>query len=156
MKVNLAPQYYNCYAIITDMQPEHNQPIIGPENTQETTRHGGERVPILPSPEKGLELGPDKKVEQISEASAVVSDMSHVHAPAIDDAAITTVDSNMAADDSPAIAGDDDVIEREWVDRAKKIIQDTKGDPHQRTSKVNQLQKSYLRKRYGKELGVVE
>lgn len=57
------------------------------------------------------------------------------------------------ADDNPIIAGDDDLIEKEWVDKAKKIITDTKDDPYRREREVNKLQADYLRKRYGKELG---
>jgi Txe/YoeB family toxin of Txe-Axe toxin-antitoxin module len=56
-------------------------------------------------------------------------------------------------DDSPAVAGDEDVIEKEWVDKAKKIIQETKDDPYTRTTRVNELQKDYLKKRYNKDLG---
>ena len=33
-------------------------------------------------------------------------------------------------DDNPALAGDDDVIEKEWVDKAKQIIAETKDDPY--------------------------
>lgn len=61
------------------------------------------------------------------------------------------------ADDSttvgPTIAADDDLIEKEWVDKAKKIILDTKDDPYKREQEVSKLQADYLRKRYGKELG---
>lgn len=56
-------------------------------------------------------------------------------------------------DDNPALAGDDDLIEKEWVDKAKKIIVETKDDPYLREREVNKLQADYLRKRYGKELG---
>ncbi len=61
------------------------------------------------------------------------------------------------ADDStanPTIAADDDLIEKEWVDKAKRIIAETKDDPYKREQEVNKLQADYLRKRYGKELGV--
>lgn len=61
------------------------------------------------------------------------------------------------ADDStvgPTIANDDDLIEKEWVDKAKKIIADTQNDPYRREQEVNKLQIDYLRKRYGKELGI--
>jgi len=54
---------------------------------------------------------------------------------------------------SPSVAADDDLIEKEWVDKAKKIIQDTKNDPHAREQQVGKLQSDYLKKRYGKELG---
>jgi hypothetical protein len=60
------------------------------------------------------------------------------------------------ADDAvgPTIAGDDDLIEKEWVDKAKKIIVDTQNDPYRREQEINKLQTDYLRKRYGKELGI--
>ena len=45
------------------------------------------------------------------------------------------------------------VIEKEWVDKAKQIITETHDDPYQRSNRVNQLQKEYLKKRYGKDLG---
>lgn len=53
----------------------------------------------------------------------------------------------------PTIASDDDLIEKEWVDKAKKIISDTQNDPYRREQEVTKLQVDYLRKRYGKELG---
>jgi len=53
----------------------------------------------------------------------------------------------------PSIAADDDLIEKEWVDKAKKIITDTQNDPYRREQEINKLQIDYLRKRYGKELG---
>lgn len=62
----------------------------------------------------------------------------------------------LAPDDTPVLAGDDDLIEKEWVDKAKRIILDTKNDPYRREQEVNRLQADYLRKRYGKELGVAD
>ena len=56
-------------------------------------------------------------------------------------------------DNSPSVASDDDLIEKEWVDKAKQIISSTKDDPHAREQAVVQLQTDYLRKRYGKVLG---
>lgn len=54
---------------------------------------------------------------------------------------------------APAAAADEDLIEKEWVDRAKQIIEQTKDDPFRREQEVNKLQADYLRKRYGRELG---
>ena len=53
----------------------------------------------------------------------------------------------------PVLASDDDLIEKEWVDKAKKIITETQNDPYRREQEVTKLQIDYLRKRYGKELG---
>lgn len=56
----------------------------------------------------------------------------------------------------PDVAADDDLIEKEWVSKAKDIISQTTDDPHRREAAVSQLQREYLRKRYGKELGTSE
>lgn len=70
---------------------------------------------------------------------------------------VTTDDSTAsqpaATDDTPLVAGDDDLIEKEWVDKAKKVIADTRDDPHRRELEVKKLQVDYVRKRYGREIG---
>lgn len=55
-------------------------------------------------------------------------------------------------DTNPVIAGDDDVIEKEWVDKAKKIVNATREDPYRQEQEVSKLQADYLKKRYGKEV----
>lgn len=57
---------------------------------------------------------------------------------------------------NPAIADDVDVIEKEWVDRAKKIVSATREDPHQQEKEVSKLQADYLFKRYGKQVKLTE
>lgn len=69
---------------------------------------------------------------------------------------VSTVQDDSASSPSssnPLSASDDDVIEKEWVDKAKKIISDTKGDPYRREYEVGKLQADYIEKRYGKKLG---
>ena len=68
-----------------------------------------------------------------------------------DDDTATTV-----SDDMPIIAADEDLIEKEWVDRAKKIIAETKDDPYKREQEVKRLQIDYVKKRYGKSIGAVD
>lgn len=53
---------------------------------------------------------------------------------------------------NPAVAADEDLIEKEWVEKAKRVISETKHDPHAQERAVNQLQADYLNKRYGKVL----
>jgi len=53
---------------------------------------------------------------------------------------------------TPLTAKDDDLIEQEWVQKAKKIVANTKDDPYLQEQEVNKLQADYLQKRYGKEL----
>jgi hypothetical protein len=56
----------------------------------------------------------------------------------------------------PDVAADDDRIENQWVNKAKQIISETADDPRRRDQAIGQLQREYLKKRYGKELGVSE
>ncbi|HUC19898.1 MAG TPA: hypothetical protein VMR98_00165 [Candidatus Polarisedimenticolaceae bacterium] len=53
---------------------------------------------------------------------------------------------------NPIVANDTDVIEKEWVDQANKIIEQTKNDPYVEEEAVEALQVDYLKKRYGHEV----
>ena len=59
----------------------------------------------------------------------------------------------VADDDTPLVAADEDLIEREWVDKVKNIIALTKDNPYERNRVIAQLQADYLKKRYNKTLG---
>jgi hypothetical protein len=138
---------------MTDMQPQNTESQRGLEQQPVVTPQQ-ERVPVLPTPEGGIETGADRR-EQTAEAQAAAADASAVGTGAsVPPAVAPVVDPvTSATSDSPIVAGNEDVIEKEWVDKAKQIIASTKDDPHRRTEQVNQLQKDYLKKRYGKELG---
>lgn len=55
-----------------------------------------------------------------------------------------------AVNDNPLVAADEDLIEKEWVEKAKKVISETKNDPYAQEQAVSRLQADYLNKRYGK------
>lgn len=136
---------------MTDMQPENLSVPSGPELPPPQTNEGGERIPVLPTPEGGLGGG-FERVEQNAEASAAAANAAYQGAPLAPPPVVTTP-TVQQTNDSPAVAGDEDVIEKEWVDKAKKIIAETKDDPFGRSNRVNELQKDYLSKRYSKDLG---
>lgn len=58
----------------------------------------------------------------------------------------------LPANNNPLVAGDDDLIEKEWVDMAKKIIHETRSDPYAQEKEVSKLQADYIKKRYGKDV----
>lgn len=64
-------------------------------------------------------------------------------------ASITVSDDNA----NPLVAADEDLIEKEWVDKVKKVILDTKDDPYRREQEVKKVQIDYVKKRYGRDLG---
>lgn len=114
-----------------------------------------ERAPLPYTPEVGVEAGAER-AEVASEAAARQADGT----PVLPTPVLPTIvpqapvdDVAVVHDDAPLLAADEDLIEKEWVDKAKKIILETKDDPYAREAAVTRLQADYLRKRYGKELG---
>ena len=57
-------------------------------------------------------------------------------------------------DTNPTVAADEDLIEKEWVEKAKKVVSDTKHDPYLQGKEVSKLQADYLKKRYGKTVNL--
>lgn len=140
---------------MTDMQPENSRVPSGPEIVPTSAVPGGERIPVLPTPEGGIEAGAEH-FEQRAEASAAAADFAAPGMPAPQPTVIAVPVPVLPASDTPATAADEDVIEKEWVDKAKKIILETKDDPFGRSVRVNELQRDYLQKRYNKNLGASE
>jgi len=138
------------------MQPENSPGQNGPEQAPQPNTANGERIPVLPTPETGP-LDGGERFEQHAEARAAVADAAGVMGapiqPVMPPVAIPTTPIITSVNTGPAVAGDEDVIEKEWVDKAKKIIDETKDDPYARTNRVNELQQDYLHKRYNKDLG---
>lgn len=148
------------HAILLDMEPKFSSPEMNaptPERTPESFPNvpNPETTPEAPvrSPERET-AAPERAAEQSSSAQAALSaqpipvSLPTPVAPTADDQTTTT------SDDSPSVAADEDLIEKEWVDKAKQIIGSTDGDPARREKEISRLQADYLKKRYGKELGV--
>lgn len=57
---------------------------------------------------------------------------------------------------APAIADDGDVIEKEWVEKAKQIVERTRQDPYNQTRELHKFKAEYLQKRYNKTIEAVE
>lgn len=55
---------------------------------------------------------------------------------------------------SPEIAEDVDLIEKEWVEKAKHIVATTKDNPREQNVEIAKLKADYMKKRYNKDLEV--
>ncbi len=135
------------------MEPETSTPQRGPEQAPVQYGPGIERAPVLPTPERGIETGVESReraLEPVIEPS-VVALPTMLPTPVPGDEPVTA--TQVAVGNAPLAANDDDLIEKEWVERAKKIVADTREDPYLREQAVNQLQRDYLMKRYGREMG---
>jgi Rieske Fe-S protein len=61
-----------------------------------------------------------------------------------------TIDDFMT--DAPQIADDVDLIEKEWVNKTKDIVQRTKDDPYNQNRQIVRLRADYMKKRYNKDI----
>lgn len=136
------------------MEPETTAPKLGLEQAPIQYGPNVEHGPLQATPETGLETGADRK-EQVADAAAIVAGASIPMTTVLPVPVITADDASATAvvGDTPLTANDDDLIEKEWVDKAKKIVAETKDDPFRREAAVTQLQKDYQKKRYGRGLG---
>ena len=57
---------------------------------------------------------------------------------------------------TPQIADDSDLIEKEWVDKAKHIVEHTKHDPYRQNKEMTNMKADYLKKRYNKDIKLSE
>lgn len=137
------------------MKPESPLPSFNPELPPVQRGAGIERDSIVSTPEKDTKNGAER-YEQIADASAILADVSLttiLPAPVV---SATGVATNTTHGDNPVTARNDDLIEREWVVKAKKIVAETRDDPYRQEEAVNKLQIDYMKKRYGKELNVAD
>lgn len=136
------------------MEPKSPTPHFETENPAVSYETKVEAVPEQATPEFGqtVERG-GERVEQRSDSAIAQQAATPAVAPTLPTPVMPEPVVTPVADDLPLVAGDEDLIEKEWVDRAKQIIEQTKDDPFRREQEVNKLQADYLRKRYGRELG---
>lgn len=60
-------------------------------------------------------------------------------------APVASTASLQASDDS-------DLIEKEWVNKAKQIVERTRDDPHKQTEELTLVKVDYMKKRYNKTI----
>lgn len=137
------------------MEPKLPTPNGGLEMPSVDYGKNLEQTPSVYQPERAIEQSRERGGEQMPAGQGpalppvvVPEPVIPVGQPQVDDVATAGV-----VTDAPMVAADEDLIEKEWVDRAKKIITDTKDDPYLREQEMGKLQRDYLQKRYGKELG---
>ena len=118
---------------------------------------------LPPRPEMGpampAEASPERPAQQEQQPVSPVQNGPALPVPTVPEppaqGVVPVLNPVPLHNDNPTTAGDDDVIEKEWVDKAKKIVIQTKDDPYKQEQEVSKLQADYLKKRYGKEVKVV-
>lgn len=69
---------------------------------------------------------------------------------------VTTPAATGASNDDVMIADDADLIEKEWVNRAKAVVEQTKADPYAQNKALGKVKADYIKKRYNKDIRMSE
>lgn len=77
-------------------------------------------------------------------------------APSLQPVSQDTTQPQIHSSTGSLMADDADLIEKEWVNRAKAIVLQTKDDPHNQNREMNKVKADYLKKRYNKDLKISE
>ena len=143
------------------MEPQLPNPNFAPEQAP-----GEPKKPEQASSghSSGVEIQPAQPLEQLKSTEshernshAVVNSATNLASslPVVIPTADPVDDTTHALGQVAAItASNDDVIEKEWVNKSKKILKDTKGDPYRKEHEVSKLQADYLYKRFDKQVNV--
>lgn len=143
------------------MNPELPQVRNGAETAPQIpggVEYHPEVAPRSPETERPFEQVPGSVGETQPAEPPTILPPATSTIPAVPDPVDTPVLANPATDanGTPLIAGDEDLIEKEWVDKLKNIISLTKDDPYERARVIAQLQADYLKKRYNRTLGQMD
>ena len=78
--------------------------------------------------------------------------------PSLQQSTVHTMQNSqgVAASTNPVIANDNDLIEKEWVTKAKQIVAATREDPHEQNKEISRFKADYLKKRYNKDIKIEE
>lgn len=114
------------------MQPDNNQPPA-----QSPAANDGLPAPATSTPADQPITRPTP-----NDAASILT----ASAPLINNGSITGL--------APANADDTDLIEKEWVNKAKAIVMQTKDDPHTQSQQVTRFKADYLKKRYNKDIKI--
>ena len=137
------------------MEPKHNN------YSAETELPQPEEAVSQPLSEKTSAVAPEARGMQTPSTVSLAQQPTLAPAPApppkTQPASITsgTVQSDVVPE-ATMIADDADLIEKEWVMRAKAIVAHTKDDPYNQNREMTKVRADYLKKRYNKDLKVSE
>jgi hypothetical protein len=124
--------------------------------------HTSHELP-LPIPE-GMDLGGAQKQEAAHSAATPERRASQSLPPApVAQPPINAIAANPPSSvplstnvTNPTVADDNDLIEKEWVEKAKQIVATTKDDPYIQNKEMSRFKADYLKKRYNKDIKLDE
>ena len=134
------------------MNPSSNESIQLPPPVME------QAPPPSAQPESAqpvAEQGAPAAAERTPNAQASATPASAIPLPVPPIATTTTQKSDVSTTSNtsgPIITDDGDLIEKEWVNKAKHIVERTRDDPYKQSEELTVVKADYMKKRYDKTI----
>ncbi|MEI9913636.1 MAG: hypothetical protein WDN66_01340 [Candidatus Saccharibacteria bacterium] len=125
----------------SEAQKGYDLPPIVSEAGTEASSTPAEAVPAAP------EISTIPKSPKLSKSSTQLVDL---HLKNFTATKPKTAVSSTTNDDNPTVADDNDLIEKEWVEKAKQIIEANREDPNIQSQEMTHFKADYMKKRYNK------
>lgn len=124
---------------------QHTNDVLPPVIDTNETHPDVRVVPQQPESLPVTEISANKAIE-----TALSSSSGPIAAPdSYQSQPNTPLPSNATPTLTDELAADDiDLIEKEWVVKAKQIVLSTKDDPYSQTKEVSKIKSDYLKKRF--------
>ena len=111
----------------------------GPVDTAETATKQAEKRPVAT---------PEAATAPLPPTIPAISNPTPVN--------LQQTDAPSTTSSTPVLADDSDLIEKEWVLKAKEIVAQTKDDPYKQNKDMNVVKADYMQKRYNKTIKLSE
>jgi hypothetical protein len=136
------------------MEPNHNNygpPAELPQPQENTPVEGNEQLP--PQPETRAMQPPATVPSTIQQP---LIPLPTAPTEPVNTSVSPVGQTQLVSTATTLIADDTDLIEKEWVIKAKAIVAYTKDDPHMQNREMTKMKADYLKKRYNKDLKLSE
>ena len=122
-----------------------------PRPSQEVSAAGGEAQPAAQEVRNAQPQGsadPNAQAFQVESSAAQVAALQNTPPPA--------QPIPQAAMPQAIQATDADLIEKEWIERAKKVIGSTREDPYLQNKEINKVKAEYIERRWNKKIKLAD
>ncbi|MCL2869512.1 hypothetical protein FWF48_01735 [Candidatus Saccharibacteria bacterium] len=133
------------------MNPEQNRASVPAE-----TLAGAESMHPLPELSPANPEVHQNQDRQEKEASHIATDASKTSLPPVATQPVVQANDQSPASvtaTAPSTAKDTERIEKEWSQKIKQTLSETKGDPYNKEEGIKALRADYMYKRYGRKIG---
>jgi hypothetical protein len=138
-----------------NQQPNLNLPHLPSESFPDyegLEKRNSEKREKLPTPEVGTEHAHENDAPPI--IPSIPSDQAQLLAQSL--SANDSTDSPSASSIPTNMDDTDALIPKEWVERAKRLVDQTRGNPYEQSREFNKLKAEYIKQRYNMTIKVAD